>query len=172
MRTRLRATKPTPAPTATPAVEAEDAAADARALALELGGLRAPEHVDVMGLGIVLENGENAHRTTWCWVRWRVDGQWSQPLWCHVVVTDHRLLVRLPDGTLRSQWWSPLVGFEADLVAGHVVFDYGDGRPRLFSGPQAAVLAVTSVAMLYGPEALISHPALDPIRSTAAPERP
>jgi len=122
-----------------------------------------------MGLGIVLEAGEHAHRTTWCWVRWRVDGQWSQALWCHVVVTDNRVLVRLPDGTLRSQWWSTLVGFEADLAAGHVVLDYGDGRPRLFSGLGAAVLAVTGVAMLYGPGALVSHPSLDPIRSTAAP---
>lgn len=165
MRTRLRATKPTPAP----GPAAQVAAADARALALELGGLRSPEHVDVMGLGIVLENGENAHRTTWCWVRWRVEGQWSPALWCHVVVSDHRLLVRLPDGTLRSQWWSTLVGFEADLVAGHVILDYGDGRPRLFSGPEAAVLAVAGVAMLYGAEALVSHPALEPIRSTVTP---
>lgn len=169
MRTRLRANKPAPAPTSAPGPAAQAAAADARALALELGGLRVPEHVDVMGLGIVLENGENANRTTWCWVRWRCDRQWSPALWCDVVVTDHRLLVRLPDGTLRSQWWSTLVGFEADLVAGHVVLDYGDGRPRLFSGPEAAVLAVAGVAMLYGPEALVCHPALGPIRSTVAP---
>ncbi|WP_457256504.1 hypothetical protein [Pedococcus sp. P5_B7] len=165
MRTRLRASKPASAH----GPAGQVAAADACAFALELGGLRAPEHVDVMGLGIVLEAGEHAHRTAWSWVRWRVDGQWSPALWCHVVVTDHRLLVRLPDGTLRSQWWSTLVGFEADLVAGHVILDYGDGRPRLFSGPQAAVLAVAGVAMLYGPEALVSHPALDPIRSTVAP---
>ena len=165
MRTRLRSSKPAQAPD----VAGQVAAADARVFALELGGLRAPEHVDVMGLGIVLEAGEHAHRTTWCWVRWRVDGQWSPALWCHVVVTDDRLLVRLPDGTLRSQWWSTLVGFEADLVAGHVALDYGDGRPRLFSGPEAAVLAVAGVVMLYGPEALVSHPALEPIRSTVAP---
>ena len=164
MRTKLRASARRSAPTPAVAV----AAAEARALALELGGLRSPELVDVMGLGIVLEGGEHAHRTARAWVRWRVDEQWSQALWCQVVVTDRRLLVRLPDGTLRSQWWSTLVGFEADLVAGHVVLDYGDGRPRLFSGPEAAVLAVAGVAALYGPEALVSHPALEPIRSTAA----
>lgn len=163
MRSRLRArTRPSASSSAVAM-----AAADARALALELAQLRPVELVDVMELGIVLEGGEQAHRTTWSWVRWRVDGQWSQPLWCHVVVTNRRLLVRLPDGTLRSQWWSTLVGFESDLVAGHVVLDYGDGRPRLFSGDAVAVLAVAGVAMLYGREALASHPVLEPIRLPA-----
>ena len=170
MRTRLRTKMRPSAPNFSPA---EVAAADARALALELGGLRTPELVDTMRLGIVLETGEHAHRATSCWVRWRVDGQWSEALRSQVLVTDRRLLVRLPDSTLRSQWWSTLVGFEADLTGGHVVLDYGDGRPRLFSGPEVAVLAVAGVAVLYGPAALVTHPALEPIRSSiSAPSRP
>lgn len=161
MRTRLRTKMRPSAPSFSPV---EVAAADARALALELGGLRTPELVDAMRLGIVLETGEHPHRATSCWVRWRVDGQWSEALKSRVVVTGLRLLVRLPDSTLRSQWWSTLVGFEADLTGGHVVLDYGDGRPRLFSGPETAVIAVAGVAVLYGRAALATHPCLEPIR--------
>lgn len=145
------------------------AAEDARALALELAGMSPPLRVDVMTLGVVTEPGEEVLRLAMCWVRWRVDGQWSEALWCQGIVTTQRLLVRLPDGSLRSQWWSTAVGFDADLEAGHVVLDYGDGRPRQISGPAAAVVAVAGIHALYGTEALIRHPSLEPLRAHAAP---
>ena len=143
---------------------ASAAVADARSLALELAGLREALGLDVVRLGLVLEAGEVAHRVLAAWFRWRADVEWSPALWCQVVVTDRRLIVRLPDGALRSLWWGSLTGFEADLVQTHVVLDYGDGRPRLFSGPAVSVIAVAGVAFLYGLEALASHPALESLR--------
>ncbi len=143
------------------------AVADARVLALELAALRASPRIDVVRLGVVLEAGEVAHRAVQAWFRWR-DGGWSSALWCLVVVTDRRLIVRLPDGGLRSLWWGSLVGFEADLDAGHVILDYGDGRPRLLSGPAARVIAVAGVRFLYGLESLASHPALESLRDRSS----
>ena len=140
------------------------AAGDARALALELAALRAAPRVDVVGLGLVLEAGELAHRAVPAWFRWR-DGVWSPALWSLVVVTDRRLIVRLPDGGLRSLWWGSVVGFEVDLDVGHVVLDFGDGRPRLLSGEEASVIAVAGVCYLYGVESLASHPALESLRA-------
>lgn len=145
------------------------AAEDARALALELAGMNPPQRIDAMALGVVTEPGEEVLRAAMCWVRWRVDGQWSEALWCQGIVTTQRLLVRLPDGSLRSQWWSTVVGFDADLLAGHVVLDYGDGRPRQIAGPAAAAVAVAGIYALYGTEALITHPGLHPLRAQEAP---
>ncbi len=139
--------------------------ADARALALELGGGHGPAvPVDVMRLGVTLEPGESAFRAVTLWLRWQVDGVWSQASLCLVVVTDRRAVARLPVGGLRSFWWGSLVGLDIDLVAGHVVLDYGDGRPRSLSGEGAGVVAVMAVAQAYGVAALTTHAAIAPLR--------
>ena len=91
---------------------------------------------------------------------------WSLPSWSQVLITERRLLVRLDTGELVSLWWGSLVGFEADLANGHVVLDFGDGRPRLLSGPAVALVAVAGVGRLYGREALLAHPALAPLRNS------
>jgi len=148
-------------------VAADRAAAfvDARNLALELAGMQAGVSLDPMVAGVVLRPGETVRRLVNAWVGQRSPEGWTVPSWSQVFVTDQRLLVRLGTGELASLWWGSLVGFEADLVADHVVLDFGDGFPRLLSGPSAAVMAVAGVAALYGPEALTTHPALAPIRA-------
>jgi hypothetical protein len=138
---------------------------DARRLALELAGSLPLRPIDPMSLGVVLEPGETAYRTTGVWLRALAGGGWSAASWCHVVVTDARLIVRLPDATLGSLWWGSLVGFEADLEQGHVVMDCGDGWPRLLSGSGVATIAVMGVARVYGVEALTHHAALTPLRA-------
>ena len=138
---------------------------DARNLALELAGMQPGASLDPIVAGIVLRPGESLRRLVGAWIRQRSPEGWTEPSWSQVFVTDQRLLVRLGSGELASLWWGSLVGFEADLVGDHVVLDFGDGLPRLLSGPSAAVMAVAGVAALYGPEALAMHPALAPLRA-------
>ncbi|KGN40837.1 hypothetical protein N801_11015 [Knoellia aerolata DSM 18566] len=157
--------------TAYPTTVASAAAEDGRALALELAGMSDPQRMDVLTLRIVTEPDEDVLRVAMCWARWRVDGQWGESYWCQGIVTTQRLLLRLPDGSLRSQWWGTVVGFDADLEAGHVVLDYGDGRPRQIAGPAAAVVAVAGINAIYGTEALIRHPSLEPLRAHETPSR-
>ncbi len=137
--------------------------ADARHLALELAGSAGP-HLDAMTAGVVLEPGEVGRRFVGAWLRLWLDGCWSPARWTQSLLSDRRLLVRFDTGELVSLWWEGLVGFTADVDAGHVVLDFGDGRPRLLSGPGAAVVAVAGVARLYGVDALLTHPALAPLR--------
>jgi hypothetical protein len=143
--------------------------ADARNLALELAGMNAPFTIDAMAAGLVLERGEFGRRMAGLWLRVRLNGMWSQPSWSQVLITDRRLLVRLGTGELVSLWWGSLVGFEADLEQGHVVLDFGDGHPRSLSGPAVALVAVAGVGRLYGPEAMLAHPALAPLRHSQDP---
>ena len=138
---------------------------DARNLALELAGVQPGASLDPAFAGIVLRPGERVCRLVNAWIRQRAPEGWSEPSWSQVFVTDQRLLVRLGSGELASLWWGALVGFEADLGGDHVVLDFGDGFPRLLSGPAAAVMAVAGVAALYGAEALTTHPALSPLRA-------
>lgn len=138
---------------------------DARALALELAGMRDGAPIDAMALGLVLEPDELPRRVAALWLRIRVDGQWSPASWSQVLITDHRLLVRLRSGELVSLWWGSLVGFEVNLGEGFVILDFGDGRPRSLSGAAVALVAVAGVARLYGVEALTTHRALEPLRA-------
>ena len=138
---------------------------DARNLALELAGIQPGSWLDPMVAGVVLQPGESLRRLVNTWLRQRTPDGWTEPSWSQVFVTDQRLLVRLGSGELASLWWGSLVGFEADLVADHVVLDFGDGLPRLLSGASVAVMAVAGVSALYGPGALATHPALSPLRA-------
>jgi hypothetical protein len=138
---------------------------DARALALELAGLRDSAPIDAMSQGLVLEWDELARRVAALWLRIRVDGQWSPASWSQVLISDHRLLVRLGGGDLVSLWWGSLVGFEVNLGEDYVILDFGDGRPRALSGAGVVLVAVAGVARLYGVEALTTHPALEPLRA-------
>ena len=153
-----------------PSADQRAAFVDARNLALELAGISAPFTIDAMAAGLVLEQGEHGRRMVGLWLRMRLGGTWSQPSWSQVLITDRRLLVRLDTGELVSLWWGALVGFEADLEKGNVVLDFGDGHPRLLSGPAVALVAVTGVGRLYGPEAMLAHPALAPLRNLLEPE--
>ena len=138
---------------------------DARGLALEYAGLCPATSLDPQLLGVVLRPGESIRRVTSTWFRLQVGGQWTHASPSQVMITDHRVILRLGSGELASLWWGSACGLEADLDAGHVVLDFGDGRPRLLSGEAAPLVAVAGVAQLYGVSALTTHPCLEPIRS-------
>ncbi|WP_270889241.1 hypothetical protein [Pedococcus sp. 5OH_020] len=139
--------------------------ADARMLALEYAGLRSAMAIDAHLLGVALRPDETIRRVAATWFRVRLDGQWSEASPSQVMITDRRLILRLGSGELASLWWGSLIGFEADLDAGHVVLDFGDGRPRLFSGEASSLVAVAAVAQIYGVTALATHPCLEPLRA-------
>lgn len=143
-------------------------AANARELALEYAGLSPAAAFDPQHLGVVLRSGESIRRVASTWFRVRMGEEWSQASLSQMMITDRRLILRLGSGELASLWWGSVCGFEADLAAGHVVLDFGDGRPRLLSGEAAPLVAVAGVAQIYGLPALATHPCLEPIRSARA----
>lgn len=161
VRMRPKASARQPAPTALTMAAVENA----RALVLELAGLRARQLIDPAALGIVLEPDEAPLRTVEVWLRWLVDGQWQPAQRCRALVTDRRLMARLPASGLRSFWWGSLVGLTVDLDGGHAILDCGDGRPRAFSGDATPILAVAAIAGAYGVQALATHEAIAPLRS-------
>ncbi len=136
----------------------------ARALALGLAGLAPLEVVDPMSTGLVLEPGETAYRSLAAWTSHWEGASWSQPAQSRVVVTDRRLIVGMPLGLVSSLWWGSLVGFHPDLARSSVVLDYGDGCPRLISGPDVPSVIVVGVVALYGVTALAEHAALESLR--------
>ena len=137
--------------------------ADARHLALEIAGEPSPR-IDTMAAGVVLQDGEIPRRGLEVCASMWLAGEWAPGSAAQVLLSDMRLLVRLDSGELVSMWWDALVGFRADLTAEYVVLDFGDGRPRSISGRGAAAVAVAGVARLYGTAALLTHPALEPLR--------
>jgi hypothetical protein len=139
--------------------------ADARELALEYAGLSPAQFLDPQLLGVVLLPDEAIRRATSVWFRLRIEGQWSEASLSQVMITDRRLILRLGSGELASLWWGSVGGFEADLDAGHVILDFGDGRPRLLSGEAVPLIAVAGVAQIYGVPALATHPCLSLLRS-------
>ncbi len=141
-----------------------EAAEAARALALGLAGLAPLELVDPMSIGLVLEPGEVAYRSVTAWTGHWDGAKWSQPVQSRVVVTDRRLIVGMPLGLVSSLWWGSLVGFHPDLARSSLVLDYGDGSPRLISGPDVPSVIVVGVVALYGVAALAEHAALEPLR--------
>lgn len=140
---------------------------DARHLALEAAGLLPSPVVDVMRGGIVLETGERVWREVGVELRHHVSGEWCAAMPAVALVTDRRVLLRTSAGNCISLWWGTLVRFEPSLSRGYVVFDYGDGVPRLLSGGQVPVVAVAGVMALYGVAGLTEHPALEPLRASS-----
>ena len=142
------------------------AAEDARALALGLAGLAPLDRVDPMSLGLVLEPGETAYRLVTAWLSHRGPGRWSAPETVSVIVTDRRLIARMPQGSVTSLWWGSLVGFHPDLSHSSLALDYGDGYPRRLSGPQVPAVVVVGIVALYGVDGLARHAALEPLRDS------
>ncbi|MFC6706855.1 hypothetical protein [Flexivirga alba] len=142
----------------------DGAVSDARALALELAGVRQCQWLDPMALGVVLRPEEAAFRVVAASFAIRLDGQWTVGESASVLITSERLLLRFGAGELAALWWAGVVGVEIDVERGWLVLDYGDGMPRAILGPALNVLAVAAVWALYGAEALLTHRALASVR--------
>jgi hypothetical protein len=123
------------------------------------------------GIGVVLDPGEKA----WAEVPVRFNLDWplpakldqqTQPAIRSWLVTSARVVGRLADNRLHGYRWEKMVGARIDLTPGReaVAVDI-EGQPTLlWSGPGVAPFAVAAVFHLYGPVAMIEHPALAPLR--------
>jgi len=138
---------------------------DARALAIELARGEPSTPFDAMAAGVVLQPGETVYRQLPLWIRVQQDGTWADASFADVIVTDLRLLCRFASGRLSSLAWNAVAGLEVDLVAEHVVLDFGDGQPVGLSGAQVAQVSVAVIASIYGIRGLLGHPALAALRT-------
>jgi hypothetical protein len=138
---------------------------DARALAIELARGEPSTPFDPMAAGVVLQPGETVYRQVPLWIRVQQDGTWADASFADVIVTDLRLLCRFASGRLSSLAWNAVAGLEVDLVAEHVVLDFGDGQPVGLSGAQVAQVSVAVIASIYGIRGLLGHPALAALRT-------
>jgi len=140
---------------------------DARLLAVELAAGRPYRPIDIMQLGLVIEPGETAFRYVAAALS-QFDsntGLWPYPTQVGVLITDQRLLVRLPHGAAISLWWTSVLALDVNLQAGHVLLDFGDGEPRAISGAASTSVAVSAVALVYGVDGLLAHRSLDSLRA-------
>jgi hypothetical protein len=143
---------------------------DARQLALDLTRGQSSIPFDPMCAGVVLQAGEIAYRQVPAIYSQLIDYGllgWTQPINVTVLVTDQRAFMRWPDGSLLSLWWNNVQGFEANLRAETLILDYGDGQPRCLAGPTVPVIAVAGIAVIYGADAMLRHPAIAPLRVRA-----
>jgi hypothetical protein len=138
---------------------------DARALALELARGVPFARFDPMNAGVVLKPGETVFRQVPLWIRVQQEGRWADASYADVLVSDMRLLCRFATGRLFSLWWSGVIGLNVDLSTEQLVLDFGDGQPVSLSGPWVAPAAVAGVALTYGLQALLTHPAMGPLRA-------
>jgi hypothetical protein len=136
---------------------------DARHLAVELAAGRPAHPIDLMRLGLVIEPDETAYRYVAATISQydkRV-GLWPIPSQVAVLITDRRLIVRLPYGAAISLWWRGIVALDVDVDAGRVVVDYGDNEPRALGGPAVSGIAVAAVGGVNGVTGMLRHPGLN-----------
>lgn len=162
MRTPLRHRRPaeTRRPSGWPA--ARD---DARRLAVEIGRGRPDTPFDAMVAGVVLHPSETAYRQVPVWLIAFDHDHWAVPSPVQAIITDQRLICRLPTWQLATLPWRGLVGLHIDLPHAQVVLDYGDGAPVTATGGAVPLVAVAAVAFTCGPSRLLVHPDLRPLRS-------
>ena len=139
---------------------------DARALAVELSRGVASLEFDAVSAGLILFPGETVYRCVGAWLTTVDRGSWAPPNWAEILMTDRRLICRCDDARLLSLSWTHVTGLQIGLEEQHLVMNYGDDPPIAFMGIGAATLAVGTVAGVYGLPALITHPALSPLRHT------
>jgi len=143
---------------------------DARRLALELARGQSSFPFDPMQAGVVLQRGEIAYRQVPAMFNQFTDSGlfgWTETVPVTVLVTDCRVLLRWPGGSLISLWWGTVHGFEVNLDSETLVFDHGDGKPLCLSGLTVPVIAVAGIAAIYGADAMLRHPAIAPLRARA-----
>ena len=76
-----------------------------------------------------------------------------------------RLAARKPDGQVVSIYWSAIEAISVDLAREIVVLDGTGGYHGELGGPAIAQIAVAAIATCHGPQALLDHPALGPLRA-------
>jgi len=123
-----------------------------------------------MSLGLVIEPDETAYRYVSATISQydKSVGLWPIPTPVAILITDRRLIARLPHGAAISYSWNSVVALDVNLEVGQVVLDFGDNEPRSISSGALADIAVACISGVYGMNGLLGHPALEILR---VPER-
>jgi hypothetical protein len=158
---------------------------DACSLAVELGQGAPARAPAVHDIGVVLDTGEMVWRQVVArWETVTVTGyvqhrqtlfggmrswQVERSAWSDMGVgtwwlTNHRIVGRTWQGQLLGWRWENLVGCVVDLPGERVTFDVNTGHRFALTGPATPVVAVAAIAHLHGVAALLTHPALGPLR--------
>ncbi len=152
------------------------ALATARQLAFDLYQNR-PAGLAPYRAGVVLDRGEVIWADTpirfdaepppaWVFVNARPSEPPAPPLrsW---LITNARVVARLGDDQLHGYRWEYMTGCRVGLEPGHefVALDLDRKAPLVWRGPGIAPLAIAAVFHLYGPDALVHHPGLAPLRA-------
>jgi len=146
-----------------------------------------PSAMQAYDLGIVLGDGETAWQRAHADYRHRSEHSWMvqhnsyrgyrstinevhQPCMHYAgmlcwLITNQRLAARNVDGQVVSIWWGAIEAISVDLSRELVVLDGTGGYHGELRGPAIAPIAVAAIATCHGPQALIDHPALEPLRA-------
>jgi hypothetical protein len=71
-----------------------------------------------------------------------------------------------------SIWWSGLAGVDIDLESDRIVFNGVNGWTGVLTGSAVAPIAVATIAMCHGLEAILVHPALEFVRRSGPGQLP
>jgi hypothetical protein len=157
----------------------------ARALALTIVHQHSPV-LHTFDLGIVLGDGETAWQRAPADYWWRGERSWMvqhnsywgyrstlnevhQPCMFHAgmlewLITNQRLAARKLDGQVVSINWPAIEAIGVDLAHEIVVLDGVGGYHGELTGPAIAPIAIAAIAACHGSQALLDHPALEPLR--------
>lgn len=99
---------------------------------------------------------------------------WTCPPLTEWLVSSYRVAGRFANGVIRWWTWEEVVGEQLDLTPGHEVvqLDIDGQQPVWWTGAGLAPLAVAAVYRLHGSAALVDHPGLGPLRTTAMTQQP
>jgi hypothetical protein len=137
---------------------------DARALAVEISRGVPSLHFDAMSAGLVLSPEDSPYRWVGAWLAVQDAGSWATPSWTQILITDQRLLCCLDGGRLLALRWPEVTAVQIALDQHRLLLNYRDHSPIAFMGGAVVVLAVATVAGVYGAPGLLTHPALSSLR--------
>jgi hypothetical protein len=140
----------------------------ARGLALQIA-TGAHHGTAAYDVGVVLNEGERVLGRAPARFQTFDGASWIERGTAEWVITSDRLVGRLPTGELESIAWSAIAGLRVDLAQEWVALDSYNGWRAVVSGPAIAPIAIGAVASCHGPQAMIEHPALAPLRAARPP---
>lgn len=141
---------------------------NARALVLQIVSGK-PTGIKAYDIGVVLKPGEILYqRASARFQPISKDGTaWLERGVVDWAVTSDRIVGRLPTtGQIVDIEWKDITAVTADLTNEWLALDgVRNGWRAILSGPAVAPISVAAIASCHGPQALIDHPALNPLRT-------